>query len=184
MLNLLKQSLKNVPIVKKGDYDYFVHPITDGIPYVDPELLDEVISAIIEIGDMNCEKIVAAEAMAIPLSAALSIKIKKPYVVIRKRKYGLSGEVSVEAITGYSNANMFVNGVYEGDRVLIVDDVLSTGGTLKAIVTALKIIGVEIVDTIIVFNKLRNKSELEQELKLEIKTLLDVEIVNGKVAII
>jgi adenine phosphoribosyltransferase len=170
--------------VKRGDYDYFVHPITDGIPFVDPDLLDEVISAIINIGNLNCEKIVAAEAMAIPLSAALSIRIKKPFVVIRKRKYGLSGEVSVEQITGYSNANMFINGVYEGDKVLIVDDVLSTGGTLKAIVSALRIIGADIVDTIIVFNKLRNKADLEGELDLKIKTLLDVEIVNGEVVII
>ena len=183
MLKLLKESLKNSPIVKMGDYDYFVHPITDGIPYVDPELLDEVISAIIKIGNLNCEKIVAAEAMAIPLSVALSIRIKKPYVVIRKRKYGLPGEVSVEQITGYSNANMFVNGVYEGDKVLIVDDVISTGGTLKAIVSALKIIGVEIVDTIVVFNKLPDKSILEQELGLKIKTLLDVEIVGGEVIV-
>ena len=179
----MKESLKNSQIVKKGDYDYFVHPITDGIPFVDPELLDEVISAIIKMGNMNCEKIVAAEAMAIPLSAVLSIRIKRPFVVIRKRKYGLPGEVSVEAITGYSNAHLFVNGVYEGDKVLIVDDVLSTGGTLKAIITALRIIGVEIVDTIIVFNKLRNKGELEKELGVKIKTLLDVEIVNGEVIV-
>jgi adenine phosphoribosyltransferase len=90
----------------------------------------------------------------------------------------------VEQITGYSKANMFVNGVYEGDKVLIVDDVLSTGGTLKAIVTALRTIGAEIVDTIIVFNKLKNKEELEEELDLKIKTLLDVEVVDGKVVIL
>lgn len=183
MLDLLKKSLEDSPIIKKGDYDYFVHPITDGIPKMDPELLKEVISNIVDIGCMDCEKIVAAEAMAIPLSVALSMRIDKPYVVIRKQKYGLPGEVSVEQITGYSKANMFVNGVYEGDRILIVDDVLSTGGTLKAIVQALKTIGAEIVDTIVVFNKLENKQSLEEELDIRIKTLLDVEIVDDKVVI-
>jgi adenine phosphoribosyltransferase len=183
MLDLLKKSLKNSPIVKKGDYDYFVHPITDGIPKMEPELLDEVISSIIDIGNMDCEKIVAAEAMAIPLSVALSMRIEKPYVVIRKRRYGLPGEVSVEQVTGYSKSSMFVNGVYKGDKVLIVDDVLSTGGTLRAIVKALRTIGAEIVDTIIVFNKLENKKELEDELNLKIKTLLDVEVVDGKVVV-
>ena len=78
---------------------------------------------------------------------------------------------------------MFVNGIYERDRVLIVDDVLSTGGTLKAIVTALRAIGAEIVDTVIVFNKMRNKEDLEKELDLKIKTLLDVKIENGEVMI-
>lgn len=183
MLDLLKKSLEETPIVKKGEYDYFVHPITDGIPKMEPELLDEVISNIIEIGNMDCDKIVAAEAMAIPLSVALSMKIEKPYVVIRKRQYGLPGEVSIEQITGYSKTNMFVNGVYEGDRVLIVDDVLSTGGTLRAIVHALRSIGAEIVDTVIVFNKLGNKEVLEEELDLRIKVLLNVQVENGKVVI-
>jgi adenine phosphoribosyltransferase len=183
MLDRLRKSLENCPIVKKGDYDYFVHPITDGIPAMEPELLQEVISGIIDVGNMECEKIVAAEAMAIPLSVALSLKIGKPYVVIRKRKYGLPGEVSVEQVTGYSKSNMFVNGLYKGDKVLIVDDVLSTGGTLRAIVKALRSIEVEIVDTIIVFNKHRHKKELEDELHIEIKTLLEVEVVDGRVVV-
>jgi adenine phosphoribosyltransferase len=181
MLDALRKSLKDCPIVKKGEYDYFVHPITDGIPQMEPELLTEVISRIIEIGDMECDKIVAAEAMAIPLGVALSLKINKPYVVIRKRQYNLPGEVSVEQVTGYSKSSMYVNGIFKGDKVLIVDDVLSTGGTLKATVAALESIGAEIVDTIIVFNKHKNKKELEDELEIEIKTLLDVEVVNGKV---
>ncbi|UCE37150.1 MAG: purine phosphoribosyltransferase family protein [Thermoplasmata archaeon] len=183
MLDRLRKSLENCPIVKKGDYDYFVHPITDGIPKMEPELLEDVTSEIIEIGNMDCDKIVAAEAMAIPLGVALSLKIGKPYVVIRKRQYGLPGEVSVEQVTGYSKSNMYVNGIYKGDKVLIVDDVLSTGGTLRASVGALRSIGAQIVDTVIVFNKHKNKKELEDELKMEIKTLLDVDVVNGRVVV-
>jgi len=181
MLEKLKKSLENCPIVKKGDYDYFVHPITDGIPQMEPELLEEVISGITELGDMDCDKIVAAEAMAIPLGVALSMRIGKPYVVIRKRKYGLPGEVSVTQVTGYSKSNMFVNGIIKGDRVLIVDDVLSTGGTLRAVVQALRAIGAEIVDTVIVFNKHADKKAMEKELGMEIKTMLDVNIIEGKV---
>jgi adenine phosphoribosyltransferase len=183
MLDKLKKSLEDCPIVKKGDYDYFVHPITDGIPEMDPDLLDNVTSIIMETGNMDCDKIIAAEAMAIPLGVALSLRIGKPYVVIRKRQYGIPGEVSIKQITGYSKSSMYVNGVYKGDRVLIVDDVLSTGGTLRAMIQALRIIGAQIVDTVIVFNKNKNKKDLEEELDLEIKTLLDVDVVDGKVVV-
>jgi adenine phosphoribosyltransferase len=183
LLDLLKKSLEVTPVVKKGDYDYFVHPITDGIPEMDPELLDEVISNIIEIGNMDCDKIAAVEAMAIPLSVALSMRIDKPYVVIRKKSYGLPGEVSVQQITGYSKANVFINGIYEGDKVLLVDDVLSTGGTMKAVVSALRTIGAEIVDSVVVFNKLGDKKELERELNLNIKSLLTVDVEDGRVVI-
>jgi adenine phosphoribosyltransferase len=183
LLDLLKKSLEETPVVKKGNYDYFVHPITDGIPEMDPELLDEVISYIMKIGNMDCDKIAAVEAMAIPLSVALSMKIDKPYVVIRKKSYGLPGEVSVQQITGYSKANMFINGIYEGDKVLLVDDVLSTGGTMKAVISALRTIGAEVVDSVVVFNKLGDKKELERELNLNIKSLLTVDVEDGRVVI-
>ena len=41
-LEMLKKSLKEAPIVKIIDYDYVIHPITDGIPEIKPELLGEV----------------------------------------------------------------------------------------------------------------------------------------------
>ena len=42
MLETLKKSLINAPIVKKGEYDYFVHPITDGVPQLEVKLLKEI----------------------------------------------------------------------------------------------------------------------------------------------
>lgn len=183
MIDKLRKSMENCPVVKKGDYDYFVHPITDGIPKTDPDLMEEVITNIIEVGTTDCDKIVAIEAMGIPLGVALSLRLGKPYVIIRKRQYGLPGEVSVEQVTGYSKSSMFVNGISKGDKLIIVDDVLSTGGTIRAVVQALKGIGAEIVDTIIVFNKHKNKKELEEELDIELKTLLDVDVVDGKVMV-
>jgi len=183
MIDKLKKSMENCPVVKKGEYDYFVHPITDGIPKMDPDLMEEVITNIVEGGTTDCDKIVAIEAMGIPLGVALSLRLGKPYVIIRKRQYGLPGEVSVEQVTGYSKSSMFVNGISKGDKLIIVDDVLSTGGTIRAVVKALKGIGAEIVDTIIVFNKHKNKKELEEELDIELKTLLDVDVVDGKVMV-
>ena len=41
-LEILKKSLQEAPIVKKGGYLYVVHPITDGVPEVSSALLKEV----------------------------------------------------------------------------------------------------------------------------------------------
>lgn len=119
--------------------------------------------------------------MGFPLAACLSLKVRKPYVFIRKRRYGLPGETSVRQVTGYSGTDMFVNGIDPGDRVTFVDDVISTGGTLRAIVRALRSVGAEIDDVLIVFEKTRNKPELEAELGIRIKTLLAVDVVDGKI---
>jgi adenine phosphoribosyltransferase len=183
MLEKLKKSLEDCPIVEFGDYQYFVHPITDGIPEGDPEVLKEVVEAIVSTMDLECDKIVTAESMGFPLAAALSLRTGIPYIFVRKRKYGLPGETSLQQMTGYSGSDMYINFIKKGDRVVFVDDVLSTGGTLKAIIATLRNLGAEVVDVLTVFEKVGNREELERELEIRIKTLVQVEVLDGKVVI-
>ena len=119
-------------------------------------------------------------AIALTLASGLSMRVHRPYLFIRKRQYGLPGEVSLKQTTGYSRTDMFINNVHRGDRVVFVDDVISTGGTLRAIVKALRQIGAEVTDVLIVFEKTRDKALMEQELGVTIKTLMAVEVVRGK----
>jgi adenine phosphoribosyltransferase len=184
MLERLRKSLETAPVVKFDDYDYFIHPVTDGIPSMDPELLDEVVEAIRHSCDFQCDMIVGAEAMAIPLMVSLSLKTGLPYNIIRKRRYNLPGEVSVMQLTGYSSKELYINGISPGDRVVIVDDVVSTGGTIRALVKAIRSIGAEIIDVLIVLEKANHLEELEEELDIRIKTLVRVEVRNGKVVVL
>ncbi len=180
-LTRLRASLAEAPVVKFGDYNYFVHPITDGIPLGMPEVLDEVLGELAARGDWaRCDKIVTAESMGFPLASGLSMRVRKPYVFIRKRQYGLPGEVSLKQTTGYSKTDMFINNIHRGDRVVFVDDVISTGGTLYAIVRALRQIGAEVTEALIVFEKTREKTRMEKELSLTIKTLMAVEVADGR----
>lgn len=184
MLERLKESLESCPVVDMGDYHYFVHPLTDGLPQVEPELINEVVDAVMEHADLNCDYILTAQSMGFPLASALSVKSGIPYKFIRKRRYGLEGEISISQITGYSVSEMYINFVEAGDRVFFIDDVLSTGGTLRAIVTALKKIGVDIVDVMLVFEKLGVKEELEEELDIKIKTLLRLDMDGDEVEVL
>ena len=180
-LDRLRASLKESLVVRFGDYEYFVHPITDGIPLGRPEILNEVLAELARIGDWSrCDKIVTAESMGFPLAAGLSLRVHKPYVFIRKRKYGLPGEASLKQTTGYAKTDMFINSIQRGDRVVFVDDVISTGGTLVSIVKALRTIGAEVTDVLIVFEKTREKGRMEKDLDVKIKTLLKVDVVKGK----
>ena len=145
MIEHLIESLVTCPIVKKGEYNYFVHPITDGIPDIDPVVLREVAVGMVRLLDLkNVQYIVAAEAMAIPIGTAISLMTDIPLNIIRKRTYGPPGEQEVLQETGYSKGHMFINGLSRGDRVVIVDDVISTGGTVKGILRTLNAMGVEV----------------------------------------
>lgn len=170
-------------MVRFGAYDYFVHPLTDGVPPMDPAVLEETVDALASRGDFACDLLVTAESMGFPLAALLSVKVNRPYVFVRKRKYGLPGEVSVRQVTGYSRGDLYLNGVAEGDRVVVVDDVLSTGGTLRAMVQALRHVGAHVVDILIVFDKMEDRTALEAEIGLPVKALLRVDVVDGRVVV-
>ena len=180
----LKESLERSDVVRFGEYQYFVHPITDGIPSMDPQVLDEVLNSIYDIMDLDVDYLVGAEAMAIPLIVPLSLMTGIPYNVVRKRKYGLPEEVSVKQTTGYSEKELYINGLRKGDRVMVLDDVVSTGGTLRAIVLALKGMGVEVRDVIVVVKKTDKLDELEREIGQKVRTLVEVEVRGGKVRVI
>ncbi len=183
MFEKLKISLIKAPIIKKGEYNYFVHPITDGIPLVEPSILEEVADGISKFGNMEVDKIVCVESMGIHIATALSIKTRIPFVVVRKRAYGLDGEVPVHQITGYSQGELYINGLQKGDRIILVDDVVSTGGTMIAVLNALKKMGVEVVDVMAVIEKGTGKEIVKRETGFTVNSLVVVKVVNGRVVI-
>jgi adenine phosphoribosyltransferase len=147
MLEKLVESLETCPMVKRGEYNYFIHPITDGVPIVEPALLRDVCTAMIKVLNLkDVDKIVVVEAMGIHIGAVLSTMTDIPMTVMRKREYKLPSEVAVHQTTGYSKGELYLNGVYKGDRVVIIDDVISTGGTMRALLQALDVAGAEVVD--------------------------------------
>lgn len=177
----LLASIHEAPIIDKDGYSYIVHPISNGVPMLEPALLREVVVELTRAADLTVDKIVAPEAMGIHIGTALSLQTDIPLVVIRKRSYGLPNEVSLHKTTGYSESEMYINDIEEGDRLLIVDDLLSTGGTLAAICDALDEIGAEVVDILVVIRK-RGDSALD-DTDYEATSLVELSIEDGEVVI-
>jgi len=182
-MDRLRQSLLDAPIIEKEGYHYFVHPISDGVPMLRPELLREIVIKIIRKAELDeVDKIVTPAAMGIHISTAVSLMTDIPLVVVRKRQYGLDGEVALSQVTGYSENEMYVNDVYEGDRVLVLDDVLSTGGTLAALTGALEDIGADICDVVCVIKKADGQNKLA-DAGYDAKTLINVVVEDGEVVV-
>ncbi|WP_247010109.1 hypoxanthine/guanine phosphoribosyltransferase [Halorientalis litorea] len=177
----LRESLHDAPIIDKDGYEYMVHPISNGVPMLDPALLREVVAEVIRRVDLDVDKIVAPEAMGIHLATALSLQTDIPLVVIRKRAYGLPDEIPLHKSTGYSESEMYINDVDAGDRVLILDDLLSTGGTLAAICNALDETGADISDIVVVIRKVGDSALDDTD--YEVESLVDITVEDGEVTV-
>ena len=185
-LETLQDSLRGAPIIWKGDYPYFIHPISDGIPRMEAKVLRATRDLIIDMVDWSeIDIVVSVEAMGLPLLAAVGEATGKPTVVIRKRPYGMEGEVRVDVSTGYSSSTAYINDIKPGERVLVVDDVISTGGTLEPLLGALEEMGAILKGVVIAIEKGEGRERLAKERpNWAIQTLARIDIVDGRVEIV
>lgn len=183
--HLLRQSVIDAPVVMKGDYAYFIHPLSDGVPKQSSELLIAARDLIHERVDWDSVDIILGiEAMGIPLATALSLSSGKPLVVGRKRPYGLPGEFSIDQTTGYSKGEIFLNDIKQGDRVLLVDDVVSTGGTLLPILKSIDEIQAVVADCWIIFEKGEGMDMIRKSGNWPLNSLVKIEMIDNKVNLI
>ena len=150
----LTASLKEAPVVWKGDYPYFIHPLTDGVPRLEADVFQAVVDLVFESIDWsNIDLLLGIEAMGLPLTSSLSLRTGLPQVVARKRSYGLDGEIVIDQNTGYSKGSMYLNDINPGESIAIIEDVLSTGGTLDAVIKGVQRAGASVTTIVAVVEK-------------------------------
>jgi adenine phosphoribosyltransferase len=181
----LDASLELALVLDRRGYPYLVHPLLDGIPRCPPGLVEAWVDwARRQPACRQATLLAAPEAMGLPLVAPLAIATGLPYVVVRKRHYGLPGEQVARAETGYGGADLHVNCVAPGDRVLVVDNVLSTGGTLDAVLDALKATGCATVGALVAIDKGTARERLEREHGVAVRAMRTIRVEDGKVRVV
>ncbi|MBN2044257.1 MAG: adenine phosphoribosyltransferase [Anaerolineales bacterium] len=174
---LVIDALDDQPLVPVGKYKFIINPLTEQVPATSAELLQAAADWIVEVGDFSrANKIVGEEDKGAILVAATSLATGLPFGMARWYPAGLEGQVSVHFEMEYTSGELFLNGVEKGDQVLIVDDMISTGGTLLALIEAVRLAGAEIVDIVCVAEKLDygGVQRVKDETGLTVKTLVQL----------
>lgn len=126
----------------------------------DTELVEAAAERLAERMPPGVEALVTPEVKAVPLAHALSRLTGLPYVVVRKteKPYMIDARTrTVVSITTGKPQDLVVDG---GDvprlrerSVVIIDDVVSTGGTLHGLVELLADVGANVLATMVVFTE-------------------------------
>jgi adenine phosphoribosyltransferase len=109
---------------------------------------------------LDYDLLVTAEAKSIPLAHALSVRTRKPYVVLRKSHKPYMGDaVRAEtlSITTGAPQTLYLDekdrALVAGKRVVLVDDVISTGSTLQGMRLVMSKAGAEVVAEAAIFTE-------------------------------
>ena len=121
------------------------------IMFNDVEITEASAKALLEICPEH-DVVVSAEAKGIPLCYEMARQGCRNYVIARKgvKVYmGAPLEVSVKSITTADEQKLYLSendvNFLEGKKVLIVDDVISTGKSLEALESLIAQTGAEVV---------------------------------------
>jgi adenine/guanine phosphoribosyltransferase-like PRPP-binding protein len=101
----------------------------------------------------KADKILGEEDRGGILIPHISTKTGTPFSLAKWYPSELEGEYSADFRNGYAEGSLYVNGIEEGDKVIIVDDLISTGSTLINLVKVIEDIGAEVIDIVTICEK-------------------------------
>ncbi len=100
------------------------------------------------------DKIAAIESRGFVFASAVSYLLKKPFILLRKKNKLPAETYSVDFKLEYGTATIEVHkdSIDKGDSVLIIDDLIATGGTAEAAAKLIEISGGNVVAFIFAIN--------------------------------
>lgn len=136
--------IRNVPDFPKDGILF--KDITTAIK--EPKVYKAIIDSLAKlVKDLDFDYIAAIESRGYIIGAPLAYKLNKGLIIIRK-----PGKLPAEVVRedysleyGVDSLEMHKDAVKKGDKVLVVDDLLATGGTAKATCKLVKKVGADII---------------------------------------
>ena len=119
------------------------------------EAFSKTIDLIVEKSkQFEVDKIAAIESRGFVFASAVSYILKKPFILLRKKNKLPAETYSVDFKLEYGDATMEVHkdSIGENDKVLLIDDLIATGGTAEAAAKLIEISKGKVAGFIFVIN--------------------------------
>ena len=180
MNDYINEAFKGKPVASVSGKRYCINSLTDHLPITKPELLRQIIQEMSErVSTDDIDFLVGEEDRGGYLCALMSVAWNKPFTLTKWNPSELQGEVSIGFRNAYTHGNLYLNGIKDmkGKKVVIVEDIIDTGGTLISMINLLRSNGVEVSGVIAVAEKTdyKGKERVERETGIIPKTLVSFE---------
>jgi len=167
----LKSIIRNIPDFPKPGIQFKdIESITEN-PAAFAYVVNEFANA---IQPLNIDKVLVLDARGFLFGAALGLQEKLPIVMARK-KGKLGGQCVSQAYSleyGEAEIQLQKTAIKAGDRVVIIDDLLATGGTAAAAAELVKQVGgdVQLIACVIELDGLGGREKLADSKLLSLVT--------------
>ena len=169
----LENTIENIPnFPKEGIQFKDISPI-----FLYPDLYEEVVEKMVNFSRGKVDAVCGIESRGYIFGIAIAVKLGVPFILIRKKGKlpppFISEKYDLEY--GTSEIEMKINQIKKGQRVLIHDDLLATGGTAKAAANLVEREGGKVTQFsfLIELKDLGGKRKLEQIEGVEVFNILD-----------
>ncbi|WP_299348139.1 orotate phosphoribosyltransferase [uncultured Maritalea sp.] len=125
-----------------------------------PELLRDIVKALAEKIDIDFDVLAGLEMGGIPVATALSLEMNRPCVFVRKKA------------KTYGTERIFEGPEISGKRVLIVEDVTTTGGQILISSKELAAAGAHIVGVVLVIARAQEAVDALENAQLPLIALI------------
>ena len=103
---------------------------------------------------IDFDKVSAIESRGFIFAATVSYVLKKPFILLRKKNKLPAKTHSVDFKLEYGDATIEVHqdSILKGEKILVIDDLIATGGTAEAAAKLIEISGGTVASFIFVIN--------------------------------
>jgi len=139
----IKSKIRHIPDFPKPGIDFLdITPLL-----LDQDVFEYIINRFVEVlSKVDFDLIASSEARGFILGAPVAYSMKKGFIPIRKKNKLPGDKISVEYDLEYrvDVLEMHSDAVKPGQKVVIIDDILATGGTLAANIELIEKLGGEV----------------------------------------
>ena len=133
----------------------YPHEFRKMVKYLENRIADE-------IGLEKFDSIVSVPTGGLVIASALAIETVKPLIYVRSKPKDYGTSKSVEGK------------INDGMKVVMIDDVATTGGSVVNAIKSLKEVNISVEDAYVIVNRMEGADEALSELGVKMHSVLDI----------